>query len=69
MGQSRTEILEILVIEAYRNQLVLVSARVADMSTRLEADAFLKAKGSGFTLLRTDFEADHEPTQPQRSGS
>jgi len=59
MGRSRTEILEILVIEAYREGSISAGkrVRVADMSTRLEVDAFLKAKGF---VSEADFEADRQ---------
>ena len=70
-GSLERKLLEILVIEAYREGSISAGKvrELLDMSTRLEVDAFLKAKGVDLHYLEADFEADRQThSQLQQSG-
>ncbi len=59
-GSLEQKLLEVLVIEAYREGSISVGKvrELLGMSTRLEVDAFLKAKGVDLHYNEADFEAD-----------
>lgn len=67
-GSLERKLLEILVIEAYRDGSISVGKvrELLGMSTRLEVDAFLKTKGVDLHYNEADLEADrslHEQLQ------
>ena len=67
-GSLERKLLEVLVIEAYREGSISIGKvrELLGMSTRLEVDAFLKAKGVDLHYNEADFEADlqtHEQLQ------
>jgi len=59
-GSLERKILEMLVIEAYREGSISAGKvrELLGISTRLEVDAFLKAKGVDLHYDEADFEAD-----------
>ncbi len=61
-GSLEKKLLEIVVIEAYREGSISVGKvrELLGMSTRLEVDAFLKAKGVDLHYGEADFEADRQ---------
>lgn len=61
-GNLEQKLLEVLVIEAYREGSISVGKvrELLGMSTRLEVDAFLKAKGVDLHYNEADFEADRQ---------
>ncbi len=61
-GNLERKLLEVLVIEAYREGSISVGKvrELLGMSTRLEVDAFLKAKGVDLHYGEADFEADRQ---------
>lgn len=70
-GSLERKLLEILVIEAYREGSISAGKvrELLNMSTRLEVDAFLKAKGVDLHYSEADFEADRQThRQLQQSG-
>ena len=67
-GNLEQKLLEVLVIEAYREGSISIGKvrELLGMSTHLEVDAFLKAKGVDLHYNEADFEADlqiHEQLQ------
>jgi predicted HTH domain antitoxin len=61
-GSLERKLLEILAIEAYKEGSISVGKvrELLGMSTRLEVDAFLKAKGVDLHYDEADFEADRQ---------
>lgn len=61
-GSLEKKLLEIVVIEAYREGSISVGKvrELLGMSTRIEVDAFLKAKGVDLHYDEADFEADRQ---------
>lgn len=61
-GSLEKKLLEIVVIEAYREGSISVGKvrELLGMYTRLEVDAFLKAKGVDLHYDEADFEADRQ---------
>ncbi len=61
-GSLERKLLEMLVIEAYREGSISAGKvrELLGMSTRLEVDAFLKAKEVDLDYNEADFEADRQ---------
>jgi predicted HTH domain antitoxin len=61
-GSLERKLLEMLVIEAYREGSISAGKvrELLGVSTRLEVDAFLKAKGVDLDYDEADFEADRQ---------
>ncbi len=59
-GNLEQKLLEILVIEAYREGSISTGKvrELLGMETRLEADAFLKQRGIDLNYDKSDFEQD-----------
>ncbi|MBE9170361.1 UPF0175 family protein [Pleurocapsales cyanobacterium LEGE 06147] len=67
-GSLERKLLEILAIEAYREGSISAGKvrELLGMSTRLEVDAFLKAKGVDLHYDEADLEADHQTHEQLR---
>ncbi|WP_250124213.1 UPF0175 family protein [Chroococcidiopsis sp. CCMEE 29] len=67
-GSLERKILEMLVIEAYREGSISAGKvrELLGISTRLEVDAFLKAKGVDLHYDEADFEADRQTHEQLR---
>lgn len=61
-GNLERRLLEIVIIEAYREGFISVGkiSELLGMSTRLEVDSFLKAKGVDLLYEESDFQADRK---------
>ncbi|MEC4983941.1 MAG: UPF0175 family protein [Oscillatoria sp. PMC 1068.18] len=61
-GSLERRLLEIVVVEAYREGSISVGKvkELLGMSTRLEVDAFLQAKGVDLAYNEADFIADRQ---------
>lgn len=61
-GNLERKLLEMLVLEAYREGSISVGKvrELMGMATRLEADAWLKSKGINLHYSETDLEADRQ---------
>lgn len=70
-GSLERKLLEMLVIEAYREGSISVGKvrELLGMSTRLEVDAFLKAKGVNLHYNETDFETDRSSHEQLRQSA
>jgi len=67
-GSLERKLLEILVIEAYREGSISAGKmrELLGMSTRLEVDAFLKVNGVDLHYDEADFEADRQTHEQLR---
>jgi predicted HTH domain antitoxin len=67
-GSLEQKLLEILAIEAYREGSISAGKvrELLGMSTRLEVDAFLKAKGVDLHYDEADLEADRQTHEQLR---
>ena len=67
-GKLERRSLEAIVVEAYREGLISAGKvrELLGMNTRLEADAFLKAKGIYLAYDEVDFEADRQTHEQLR---
>lgn len=67
-GSLERKILEMLVIEAYREGSISAGKvrELLGISTRLEVDVFLKAKGVDLHYDEADFEADRQTHEQLR---
>lgn len=61
-GNLEHKLLEILVLEAYRDGSISVGKvrELMGFATRLEVDSWLNTKGIDLHYSETDFEADHQ---------
>ena len=67
-GSLERKLLEMLVIEAYREGSISAGKvrELLGMSTRLEVDAFLKARGVDLHYSEADLEADRQTHEQLR---
>jgi len=67
-GNLERRLLEAMLIEAYKEGAISAGKvrELLGMNTRLEADAFLKAKGVNLTYNEADFEADMQTHEALR---
>ena len=70
-GSIERKLLEMLVIEAYQEGSISGGKvrELLGMSTRLEVDAFLKARGVDLHYSEADLEADRQTHEQLRSGN
>lgn len=68
-GDLERKLLEIVVVEAYREGIISTGKvrQLLGLSTRLDADAFLKARGVDLNYDETDFEQDMLTMQQSKS--